>query len=158
MPQPRQRYDADADTDCRFSRKVTWIAEELAFEQQLDQLFRQTWSPTKEQSKATSIEDYANGKFEMLTHALSLCRRLGYKVSGGYACCPVWENGVLIEARYWVGAEYPESETYTSDLIFTDDRERTLVIEDVGPVAFSEGIRMAASIYAKRVVDNDDDD
>jgi len=131
---------------------------ELGVEQVLDQLFRQTWKPTEEQLASTSIGDYRNGKFEMLTHCLGLCRRLGYKVSGGYACCPVWEDGELYEARFWVGAEYPESETYTSDLIFTDDKENTLAIKDVGPVAFSEGVRMAASIYAKRVVDKDEDD
>ena len=124
---------------------------ELAFQQTLDQLFRQTWKPT-------SVDDYRNGKFEMLTHCLSLCRRLGYKVSGGYACSKIWEDGKPIEARFCVGAEYPESETYTSDLIFTDDKEHTLPINEVGPVAFSEGIRMAASIYAKRVVEKNQDD
>lgn len=131
---------------------------ELAFQQTFDQLFRQTWKPTAEQLKATSVDDYRNGKFEMLTHCLSLCRRLGYKVSGGYACSQIWEDGKPIEARFWVGAEYPESETYTSDLIFTDDKEHTLPINEVGPVAFSEGIRMAASIYAKRVVEKNQDD
>ena len=131
---------------------------ELAFQQTFDQLFRQTWKPTAEQLKATSADDYRNGKFEMLTHCLSLCRRLGYKVSGGYACSQIWEDVKPIEARFWVGAEYPESETYTSDLIFTDDKEHTLPINEVGPVAFSEGIRMAASIYAKRVVEKNQDD
>jgi len=128
---------------------------ELDFKQALDQLFRQTWQPTDEQLKASTIDDYNGGKFEQLNHCLSLCRRLGYKVSGGYACCSVWEDGRLIDARFWVGAEYPEAETYTSDLIFTDAQERTLKIKDVGPVAFSEGMRMAAAIYAKRVVDQD---
>lgn len=131
---------------------------ELGFEQSLDQLFRQTWKPTQDQLKANSINDYRNGKFEMLTHALSLCRRLGYKVSGGYACSPVWEAGKLVEARFWIGAEYPEAETYTHDLIFTDDREHTLAIKDVGPVAFSEGVRMAAAIYAKRVVEKNEEE
>ncbi|MCA9035196.1 MAG: DUF4132 domain-containing protein, partial [Planctomycetaceae bacterium] len=95
---------------------------ELSFQQSLDQLFRQTWKPTKEQLKGNAVEDFRNGKFEALTHALSLCRRLGYRVSGGSACSPVWENGRLTEGRFWVGAEYPEAETYTWDLIFTDDR------------------------------------
>ncbi|MCR9197594.1 MAG: DUF4132 domain-containing protein [Planctomycetaceae bacterium] len=134
------------------------LTVELGFEQQLDQLFRQTWKPTPEQQETTSIEEYSGGKFEMLTHALGLCRRLGYKVSGGYACCPVWEAGTLVEARFWVGAEYPEEETYTADLIFADERDKTLPVKDVGAVAFSEGVRMAAAIYAKRVVEKQDDE
>lgn len=134
------------------------LAVELQFEQKLDQLFRQTWSPTKEQKAGTSIRDFANGKFEMLTHAMSLCRRLGYKVSGGYACCPVWEDGRLLEARYWIGAEYPESETYTDELMFTNDKDTAVELSEVGPVTFSEGMKMAAGIYAKRVVEKEDDD
>jgi hypothetical protein len=134
------------------------LTMELGIQQKLDQLFRQTWAPTEEQKSGTSIDEFRGGKFEQLNHALGLCRRLGYRVSGGYACCPVWENGVQVEARYWIGADYPEGETYTADLIFTDSKEHTLAIKDVGPVAFSEGMRMAAAIYAKRVVEKEKDD
>ena len=133
------------------------LAVELQFEQSLDQLFRQTWSPTDQQQSGTSIKDFGNGKFEMLTHALSLCRRLGYKVSGGYACCPVWESGKLLEARYWIGAEYPESETYTDELMFTNESDTAVQLSDVGPVTFSEGMKMAAAIYAKRVVKDEEE-
>lgn len=134
------------------------LTVELGFEQHLDQLFRQTWKPTDEQRELSSLDDYAGGKFEQLNHALGLCRRLGYKVSGGYACCPVWEDGKLVEARFWVGAEYPEEETYTADLIFADDRDKTVPVAEVGAVAFSEGFRMAAAIYAKRVVEKTDEE
>lgn len=126
---------------------------ELTVQQKLDQLFRQTWAPTKEQLAGTSINDFGGGKFAQLNHALGLCRRLGYRVSGGYVCCPVWENGQQVEARYWIGSDYPEGETWTADLIFTDAKEHTMAVKDVGPVAFSEGMRMAAAIYAKRVVE-----
>lgn len=134
------------------------LTVELDFQQKLEQLFRQTWVVTAEQTEAKSIREFSNGKFEALTHVMSLCRRLGYRVSGGYSCCPVWENGILIEARYWVGADAPEYETWTDELIFTDDKERSIPIAEVGPVAFSEGMRMASSIFAKRVVEKDEDD
>lgn len=126
---------------------------ELGIQQNLDQLFRQTWAPAKEQLESSSVGEFSNGKFAQLNHALGLCRRLGYRVSGGYACCPVWENGAQTEARYWIGAEYPEGETWTGDLTFTDAQEHTVLIRDVGPVTYSEGMRMAAAIYAKRVVE-----
>lgn len=126
---------------------------ELSVQQKLDQLFRQTWAPTKEQREGSSISEFSGAKFEQLNHVLGLCRRLGYRVSGGYACCPVWEQGKQVEARFWIGSDYPEGETWTSDLIFTDSKEHTVPVKDVGPVAFSEGMRMAAAIYAKRVVE-----
>lgn len=134
------------------------LAAELGFEQQLTQLFRETWKATEEQAKAKKIDEFENGKFEMLMHALGLCRRLGYRVKGGNAICPVWENGQLVEARYWVGADYPESETFTGELVFVDGRDRAITIGDLGPVSFSEGMRMASAIFAKRVVEKEEDD
>ncbi len=128
------------------------LSVELGFEQAVDQLFRQTWKPTAEHLEQTTIQEFSGGKFEMLMHVMGLCRRLGYRVKGGSATCPVWENGRLIEARYWIGADSPEYETYTGELLFTDDRERGVPVKDIGPVAFSEGMRMASAIYAKRVV------
>ena len=130
---------------------------ELGIQQALDQLFRQTWVPTKEQQDASSVNDFSGGKFAQLNHVLGLCRRLGFRVSGGYACCPVWEDGRQVEARFWIGSDYPEGETWTGDMIFTDSKEHTIPVKDVGPVAFSEGMRMAAAIYAKRIVEKTED-
>ena len=134
------------------------LAAELSFEQKLTQLFRETWKANEEQCAAKRIAEFENGKFEMLTHALSLCRRLGYRVKGGNAVSPIWEDGALVEARYWVGADYPESETWTGESVWVDDRDRAIPIGDVGPVAFSEGMRMASSIFAKRVVEKEGED
>lgn len=134
------------------------LVVELNFEQAVDQLFRETWTPTKEQRDAKSIRDFNGGKFEALNHVLGLCRRLGYRVRGGSATCSIWEGGTLIEPRYWVGAESPDYETWTGELVFTDKREQSVAVKDVGPVAFSEGMRMAAAIYAKRVVEEEDND
>ena len=89
---------------------------------------------------------------------MGLCRRLGFRVRGGSAVCPVWEDGKLLEARFWVGADYPEGETWTGDLLFTDSQEHAVPIADVGPVTFSEGVKMAAAIYAKRVVQEDNEE
>jgi hypothetical protein len=69
----------------------------------------------------------------------------------------VWDAGTVTEARYWIGAEHPESETYTGQLLWVDSRERGLPLASVGPVAFSEGMRMASAIYAARVVEKKED-
>ncbi len=134
------------------------LATELSLTQSIDQLFSQTWALGENDSEARSVGEFSNGKFEALNHALGLCRRLGYRVQGGNATCPVWEDGRLIEGRYWVGANDPEYETWTGDLYFTDDSDRALSLNEVGPVAYSEGMRMAAAIYAKRVVKKEDDE
>jgi hypothetical protein len=43
-------------------------------------------------------------------------------------------------------------ETYTDLLVWVDDKDRTVKLGDVGPVAYSEGMRMAGAVYAGRVV------
>lgn len=134
------------------------LATELGFQQSIDQLFRETWSIEDGKEEERNISEFSSGKFEALTHVMGLCRRLGYRVRGGNAICPVWENERLTEARFWVGDGDPEYETWTGDLYFTDDRERSVPLGEVGPVTYSEGMRMASAIYAKRVVKTDEDD
>lgn len=133
------------------------IAADMAFSQAIEQLFRPVFAPTAEQKELTRITDYSGGKFDQLNFASSLCRRLGYPVRGGYACSKVWENAKPIEARYWIGDEYPESETYTGELIFVDSDQKPLKIADVGRVTFSEGVKMASQIYAKRKVEKQEE-
>jgi hypothetical protein len=133
------------------------IAADMEFAQEIEQLFRPTFAATKEQKELTRITDFSGGKFEQLNFASALCRRLGYPVRGGYACSKIWENATPLEARYWIGDEYPESETYTGELIFVGSDQKPLKIADVGRVTFSEGVRMASQIYAKRKVEKQEE-
>ncbi len=133
---------------------------QLNVTQGIAQLHRETHVKSKEHAIAQTIEAYEDGKFAMLMHAIGKARQLGYKVRGGFATCKTWDAGaahpggaVACEARYWIGSDSPESETYTGALTWVDGRERGLKVADVGPVAFSEGMRMASSIFAARVVD-----
>jgi hypothetical protein len=129
------------------------LAGDLKADQPIEQLYRPVYQPTKEQVTLTSIRDYEGGVFEQLNFALGVCRRLGYPVRGGYATCKVWEGANPLEARYYVGGEYPEAETETGELIFVNKSQQAVTIRDVGPVTFSEGVRMASAIYAKRKVE-----
>jgi hypothetical protein len=72
--------------------------------------------------------------------------------------CPLIENGVSVEAAYWIGADYPESETRTGGLEWRAAGGRRLPLREVGPVAWSEGVRMAALVYAGRVVNGEDEE
>ncbi len=128
------------------------LVTQLGVAQGISQLHRET-HPKPPGMTTASIDQFEDGKFAMLMHALGKARALGYKVRGGFATCKVWDGGGVSEARFWIGADSPDSETYTGQLSWVDQRERGLKLSEVGPVAFSEGMRMASSIYAARVVE-----
>ncbi|QDT89870.1 DUF4132 domain-containing protein [Gimesia algae] len=134
------------------------IAVDLKFSQAINQLFRTVFSATAAQQDLTRITDFQGGRFAQLNFVTSLCKRLGNPVRGGYACNKIWENSIPLEARFWVGDEYPESETSTGELIFVNEEQVPQKIEDVGPVTFSEGMLMASQIYAKRQVEKEEID
>ena len=89
--------------------------------------------------------------------ATGRARTLGFQVSGGSAVTRIWEAGKLIEARFWIGSDQPEAETLTGDLTWVDGASDLVPLARLGPVAYSEGIRMASSVYAGRVVDGTDE-
>lgn len=129
------------------------LANDLDLQQPVEQLYRPVFQLSDQQRELRAVGDYAGGKFEQLNFALGVCRRLGYPVRGGYATCRVWEGDAPLEARYYVGGEYPEAETETGELLFVGSDQRAVALSHVGPVTFSEGMRMAAAIYAKRKVE-----
>ncbi len=129
------------------------LANDLNVQQAIEQLYRPVYQVRDELLELRAIQDYEGGRFEQLNFALGVCRRLGYPVRGGYATCRVWEGQHPLEARYYVGGEYPEAETETGELLFVGANQQAAPIKEVGPVTFSEGVRMAAAIYAKRKVE-----
>ena len=133
------------------------LASQLGLAQGIAQLFRETFPRGAAHAvDATRISDFAEGKFAALMHATGRAKQLGYRVRGGFACCPVLEGGRRVEARYWIGADAPDAETVTGDLCFVDEREQPLALAAVGPIAFSEGMRMATAIYGSRVVEKEE--
>ncbi|MEV7870878.1 DUF4132 domain-containing protein [Streptomyces sp. NPDC088124] len=160
------------------------FAAELGVEQGAEQLFREVWrrpdlsgsgdaaagtagaGGTDEVARAAGTVDaagpgvwraYADGKFAQLRHATARAVSLGYRVRGGQAVCPLVEDGRALEAAYWLGDDYPEGETLTGALEWRDTAGRRLPLAEVGPVAWSEGERMAALVYAGRVVESDEE-
>lgn len=132
------------------------FATELQVEQGIAQLYRETWhKPDDIPTASRSVREFNGGRFAQLMHAAGRSRTLGYQVSGGSAVIRIWEGGRLVEARYWIGSDEPQAETVTGDLSWVDSNSGSLTIGQVGPVAYSEGMRMAASIYAGRVIEED---
>ncbi len=127
---------------------------EVGATQGVAQLFRETFTkPTDLAPDATAVDTWSGARFKELRHALGRCASLGFRVSGGFATVRVWEDGVPIEGRFWVGADEPTVEAETGQLVFADSQSRTVPLADVGPVAWSEGARMAELIAAGRIQD-----
>ncbi|MGW1618514.1 DUF4132 domain-containing protein [Streptomyces sp. NPDC002172] len=133
------------------------FAVELGVEQKAQQLFREVWHrPAALDAEGTQIEEYAGGVFKELRFLHGRATQLGYRVRGGYAVCSVLEEGRGIEARVWIGDYDSYFETETGPLAWTDTAGRTLRLGQVGPVAWSEGMRMAAALYAGRDIEDEE--
>jgi hypothetical protein len=127
---------------------------EVGATQGVAQLFRETFTkPASLAPDATAVDTWSGARFKELRHALGRCASLGFRVSGGFATVRVWEDGVPIEGRFWVGSDEPTVEAETGQLVFADSQSRTVPLRDVGPVAWSEGARMAELIAAGRIQD-----
>lgn len=132
------------------------FAAELGLTQQVEQIYRATWIKPDDQdlaATATTVRDYTGGKFPSRFGLAARAGSLGYRVSGGYATCRVRDGGRSAEAAVWIGEPYWDGETETGGLTWQDQEGRAMVLREVGPVAWSEGMRMAAALYAGRVVE-----
>ncbi|MFD3918412.1 DUF4132 domain-containing protein [Streptomyces sp. NPDC058595] len=129
------------------------FAAELGLTQGVEQIHRATWrKPADLARKATSVSDFAGGTFDSRFGLAARATSLGYRVSGGYATCRVREAGTITEASVWIGEPYWYGESETGDLTWSVVDGRSLRLPEVGPVAWSEGMRMAAALYAGRTV------
>lgn len=130
--------------------EIREFAVDLGCKQGVLQLFREIWR--KPADAAAAAREYSGGHFAQLRHLTSRATSLGYAVRGGYASRRLWDAGRAVDACVWVGSEDPSYETETGDLVFIDAAGGNVPLADVGPVAWSEGMRMAAALYAGRVV------
>jgi len=135
------------------------MAVELGVTQGIGQLFRETFArPAAPPTDPTAVGGYAGGEFNMLSAAIGTAKRLGYRVVGGSASTRVLERGRFVEARYYLGDGDPMDSTETGELTWLDDKHKQLAVVDVPVIAFSEGMRMASAIYAKRKTEKTEDD
>ncbi|MER5350016.1 DUF4132 domain-containing protein [Kitasatospora sp. NPDC002551] len=131
------------------------FAVELGVSQQVQQLYREVWHRPAD-TAGTEVTTYAGGHYAALRDLLGRCARLGYRVRGGHAVLPVVEDGRDLEARVWVGDYYEYDECETGALSWTGPDGKVLPLAEVGPVAWSEGMRMAAALYAGRTIEGEE--
>lgn len=124
------------------------FAGELAVDQHIRQLHREVWRrPSTADSTRLYESTYAGGEYADLRELLGRATRLGYRVRGGYAVLPLAEAGSVLQARVWLG-DYYEGEAETGPLQWCGRDGKPVPLGAVGPVAWSEGMRMAAALYA----------
>ncbi|WP_327682472.1 DUF4132 domain-containing protein [Kitasatospora sp. NBC_00458] len=131
------------------------FAVELGVSQQVQQLYREVWHRPAD-GTGTSVDTYSGGRYGALRDLLGRCTRLGYRVRAGHAVLPVVEDGRALEARVWVGDYYEYDECETGSLSWAGPDGGVLPLAEVGPVAWSEGMRMAAALYAGRTIEGEE--
>ncbi|MDX3203686.1 DUF4132 domain-containing protein [Streptomyces scabiei] len=134
------------------------FAAELGIVQRVEQIHRATWRrPADLAAKATQVRDFTGGKFRSRFALAARATSLGYRVSGGYATARVRDGERTVEASVWIGEPYWDDEVETGSLTWQDQDGRALPLADVGPVAWSEGMRMASALHAGRVIEEGKD-
>ncbi|MFI9272069.1 DUF4132 domain-containing protein [Kitasatospora sp. NPDC052896] len=130
------------------------FAAELGVVQGVDQIHRATWhKPADLPEKATETKEFAGGRFSSRFALAARATSLGYRVSGSHATARVRDGGRTVEPTVWIGEPYWDGDARTGPLSWRDGEGRLLTLREVGPVAWSEGIRMAAALYAGRTVE-----
>ncbi|MGW6397537.1 DUF4132 domain-containing protein [Streptomyces sp. NPDC055134] len=131
------------------------FAVELEVDQGVQQLFREIWTRGADRDPvAQAVDDYEGGTFKELRFLAGRATSLGYRVRGGHAVQPVLEAGRTVEARVWIGDYEGYTETETGPLTWTTEAGQAIALGEVGPVAWSEGMRMAAALYAGRELED----
>ncbi|MEV4177295.1 DUF4132 domain-containing protein [Nonomuraea sp. NPDC049709] len=128
------------------------FAAELGLTQKVEQIHRAIWRKPAEVT-GREVAEFAGGKYASRFGLAARATQLGYRVSGGYATCRVRDAGRFAEAAVWIGEPYWEDEVRTGNLTWHDQEGRSLPAAEVGPVAWSEGMRMAAALHAGRQVE-----
>lgn len=130
------------------------FASELGAQQGIDQLFREIHlKPADAKSLREQTRKYQDGTFEQASHLTSRGRSGGFRMNLYSASVDVAENNQMVTALLELDAYDPFDEAQLGVLNFTID-DVNVELEDVGPIAWSEGIRMCEYLYAGRKVEN----
>lgn len=135
------------------------FAAELGVVQGVEQLHRATWhKPGDLDAAAEWIREFAGAEYRSWFHLSARATSLGYTISGSSVIDRIRDAGRIFTARVGMSDPYAEERAWTGDLSWSDeDGHRPLKLTEVGPVAWSEGMRMAAALHAGRTVPADGD-
>ncbi|WP_428964914.1 DUF4132 domain-containing protein [Micromonospora fluostatini] len=122
--------------------ELAGFADELDVSQRVEQLHRGTWGrPADLKDRDTTLTDFQGTAVPARLAARAAA--LGFRVAGAQVTCRVWEAGHPVEAALRFDEDYWDSEATLGTLSWSVVAGPTLRLTDVGPVAWSEGMRMA---------------
>ncbi|MFF8596805.1 DUF4132 domain-containing protein [Streptomyces sp. NPDC015220] len=124
-------------------------AAELGAVQGVEQLHRGVWhKPDRIDPEACGVEQFAGAEYGSWFRLSARATALGYKVAGRYATDRIREAGRVVTASVAIGDPYTEEKAWTGRLAWSARPGDRIPLADVGPVAWSEGMRMAAALHA----------
>ncbi|GAA4800127.1 hypothetical protein CCANI_05965 [Corynebacterium canis] len=129
------------------------FAVELGVTQGLDQLFRDVYlKPADADGRLAAVTAYSNGKYSRAATLIGRSRGAGFKVTLNSVSIDVREDGETVTATLEISAWSMDDSASLGRLTFAKGYQ-SLAAEDVGPIAWSEGIRMCEFVYAGRSVE-----
>lgn len=130
------------------------FAVELGINQGLDQLFRDIHiKPSDADGITEAISKYDGAQYERGGTLIGRSRGAGFTASLYAVSLVVMEEGVETTIELSVSGWDPSEEAELGRVYFTRDGSM-LSPENVGPIAWSEGIRMCEFVYAGRTIEN----
>ncbi|MEU9114887.1 DUF4132 domain-containing protein [Streptomyces sp. NPDC048483] len=130
--------------------------EERHVVQGIEQLGRQVYrQPEGTDPAATGLDDHPGEHFRKLWRARLNALENGIVIQGGFAVLGIVERGVRVQVRCWVDGAGSGSDDGAGRLLWVDEDERAVPLGEVGPVTWSEGLRMAGLIYGEPKTDDE---
>lgn len=133
------------------------FAAELDVVQGVEQLDRATWhKPGDLDGRADFVKEFSGAEYRSWFHLSARATSLGYTISGSCVTDRVREAGRIVTTSVGMSDPYTEERAWTGYLTWGDEEGHgCLPLAEVGPVAWSEGMRMAAALHAGRTVTTD---
>lgn len=131
------------------------FAVELGVVQGIDQLFRDLYfKPTDEETYRKKIRSYCTGKYNKAATLIGRSRGGGFATTLQEVSMTVVENGEETAISLDIDAWDLQDAAHIGQLHFYSDG-KSLELADIGPIAWSEGIRMAEYVYVGRDIDTE---
>jgi hypothetical protein len=130
------------------------FAAELGVSQGVDQLFRDIYvKPDDAVGRQRAVRAYMDGRYEKAQVLIGRSRGGGFTTTMQEVSLIVVEDGVEVRISLDIDAWDPWEGGTIGKLSFYQDGQ-SLPLEKVGPITWSEGIRMAEFVYAGRTVES----
>lgn len=134
------------------------FAAETGIVQGVEQIHRATWTrPAGLHAGAREVNEFSGALYRSWFHLAARATQLGARVVGSEITSRIHDGGRVFTAVVEATSPYYEDESRTCGLSWGDEDGRRLRLDEVGPVAWSEGMRLAAALQAGRTVSGDDE-